>query len=548
MSAPQRLLTVSDLTARREGREQAELDRLSLSLDSGETIVVLGEPGSGKGALMRALCGAPERGENFTGTVQFGAAAGQPIAALRRGSRCFAYWPNSARPLLSPHAPASEQFSRMIARKLGISQVTAEAEFALALERLAAAPPPALFAQAPGTIEPEKLSWGLLAAALAQTPEILLADQPMVQLSPSSARALMEALLREQRRLGFGLLYAATRADVARWLDGRVIVLRQGRIVEEGSILRLAGEQSHPYTRTFFRQPPVPSKAVVVSRPAGRGEPVLQAFGLQLRRRRDKRKQEPLTFELRRGASLALIGEDGSGRRALVRTLVGLERPLSGRVVFDSVDIGILSQTMLSRLRRRFAMVAGDDAALDPRLTVADTVEEPLRTQLSLSRELLAAYRDAALKRVGLASVAAGQSVRALSSFDNRRLQIARAMAAAPLLVILDEPGRGLDVPSRNAVHDLLREFSKQDGPAFLAITSDFAVARALAQDALVFDAGRVAERGSISDLLQSPKEAATRRLIDVAGFPEHHKASSAVRTSSANSTSPDVTPPDAPE
>lgn len=546
MSAPQRLMIVSDLIARREGREAPELDRLSLSLDSGETIVVLGEPGSGKSALMRALCGAPERGESFAGTVQFGAAVGQPIAALRRGSRRLAYWPSSAQPLLSPHAPASAQFSRMVARALAISQVTAEAEFALAMERLAGAPPPALYAQAPGAIGPEKLSWGLLAAALAQTPEILLADQPMAQLSPSSARALMEALLREQKRLGFGLIYAATRADVARWLDARVMVLRQGRIVEEGSVLRLAGEQSHPYTRTFFHQPPGPSKEVVVARPAGRGEPVLQAYGLQLRRRRDKRKQEPLTFELRRGASLALIGEDGSGRRALVRTLVGLERPLSGRVVFDSVDIGILSQTMLSRLRRRFAMVAGDDAALDPRLTVADTVEEPLRTQLSLSRELLSAYRDAALKRVGLGAVTAGQSVRALSSFDNRRLQIARAMAAAPLLVILDEPGRGLDVPSRNAVHDLLREFSKQDGPAFLAITSDFAVARALARDALVFDSGRVAERGPISDLLQSPKEAATRRLIDVAGFPEHHKASPAA--SSANGPSPDVAPPAAPE
>jgi len=156
---------------------------------------------------------------------------------------------------------------------------------------------------------------------------------------------------------------------------------------------------------------------------------------------------------------------------------------------------------------------------LDPRLTVADTVEEPLRAPLNLSRELLAAYRDTALKRVGLSSLSVDRPVKGLSSFDNRRLQIARAIAGAPLLVIADEPWRGLEAPAQNAIQDLLRDFRSQEGPAFLTVTADFAVARALADEALVFEGGRMVERGSIAELLSAPKEAVTRRLIAAAGI-----------------------------
>jgi ABC-type microcin C transport system duplicated ATPase subunit YejF len=144
-------------------------------------------------------------------------------------------------------------------------------------------------------------------------------------------------------------------------------------------------------------------------------------------------------------------------------------------------------------------------------------VEEPLRAPLNLSRELLAAYRDTALKRVGLSSLAVDRAVSSISSFDNRRLQIARAIAAAPLLVIADEPWRGLEAPAQNAIQDLLRDFRSQEGPAFLTVTADFAVAQALADEALVLENGRVVERGAIADLLRAPQEEATRRLVRAA-------------------------------
>ena len=363
----------------------------------------------------------------------------------------------------------------------------------------------------------EIIAWGLFARAFAQTPELLLADHPLSGLAPLHARRLVAALLAEQKRLGFAILYAATGTESARWLGGRLIVMRHGRVVEEGPFARLATSQAHAYTQTLFKgavgEPPPP-------RNAGRGEPVLQVYGLELsaRARDDDSPLDNLTFELRRGASLALIGEDGSGRRDLARTLIGLKRPAAGRVVLDAVDIGILSETMMARLRRRIAVITGDDDVLDPRMTIWDTVAEPLRAHLRLPRAVLSEYAEGALKRVGLASLKSNTSIAVLSAFDRRRLQVARAIVTAPMLAVLDEPLRGLDAFAQSVMLDLLRNFRGTEGPALLVITADFAVARTLAETALVFRDGRIVERGALRDLAAGTKEPFTQSLIEASG------------------------------
>jgi ABC-type glutathione transport system ATPase component len=341
----------------------------------------------------------------------------------------------------------------------------------------------------------------------------VLADHPFADLSPTATRTLTRALLEEQARLGFALLLAARGPRIAAGVGGRVIVLRRGRVIEEGDVARLSGTQSHAYTQTLFKALPRLSADKPV-RAATRGEPLLQVRGLDLRPGGKGPGREGVSFELRRGASLALIGEEGSGRRRLARAVLGLER-LPGRVVLDAVDLSVLSQAMTTRLRRRVAFVTGSDDALDPRMTIWDTVGEPLRAHLNLSRELIAGYRETALKRVGLASHDGGRIVATLSPFDKRRLQVARAIVSAPLLAVVDEPLRGLDAFARTVMGDLLSDFRNQQGPAFLVITADFSVAQALADEALIIDHHRVVERGAIHDLLRAPKTAYTRGLIE---------------------------------
>ncbi len=506
-------LRISDLGVTRHGAGRPLLEHFSLSLAKGEAVVLLGEAGCGKEALMRVLAGHPERGEHVDGTLSFSGGVAHRAGHRLHHAPAIAYLPGPhARPL-SPNASALSQLVRILSRSLRAPHASARAELELALGRMPAAPALEALDALPGRLDPDVVAFGLMAAVLAQTPELVLADHPLAGIAPLRARAVAHALKAEQKRLGFTLLYAAMGTEIAGVFDTRTVVLRHGRIVEEGPVSRLASPQAHAYTRTLFRD----WAGEVPAQNPGRGEPVLQVSGLEIPRAPGKPGggHDHLNFELRRGAGLALIGEQGSGRRALVRRLIGLDRPRAGRIVLDAVDIGILSNVMLTRLRRRIAYITGDDDALDPRMTIWDTVGEPLRAHLRLPGDVIAGYREAALKRVGLASLPGQQPVAGLSPFDKRRLQVARAIVTAPLLAVVDEPLSGLDAFAQSVMRDLLRTFRSEEGPAFLLVTADFSVARALADNCFVLKDGHVIERGPVGEIFAAPKDIATRTLID---------------------------------
>ena len=521
------LLEIRDFTTTKPDAASPELERFSLALTAGETVVLLGEAGCGKDAVLRLLSGSLERSEALSGTIRFG--EGERLAAARRPHNPlhYAYIPAAAQHPLSPKARVSAQLVRVIAHKLSCPLGAAREELRLSLERLPGAPAFASLERLPGELDMVTLSWGLTAAALAITPELVLCDHAFADITPVAARTLTDALLAGQKKLGFAILYAARIPQVVARLGGRTIVLHHGRIVEEGDAGHMLGGQTHSYTRSLFRALPQPD-ADRLKRASPRGEPLLQVQGLALQGEKRLRARDALSFELRRGASLALVGEDGSGRRGLARAVLGLDRR-PGRILFDAVDLNLLSEGMISRLRRRIAFVTSAEDVLDPRMTLWDAVDEPLRAYLKLSRELTAGYREAALKRVGLASFDGHRAIATLPPFDRRRLQIARAIVAAPLLVVVDEPLRGLDAIARATIRELLAEFRVEQQAAFLVITGDFAVARALADDVMVFDHGRVIERGSVRDVLRSPREGVTRALIEAAEFGPLPRAAEAV-------------------
>jgi len=248
-----------------------------------------------------------------------------------------------------------------------------------------------------------------------------------------------------------------------------------------------------------------------------RGETLARVQGVALRQEKgvSPRAADKVSFELRRGASIALLGEEGAGQHTLVDMMLGLKPISSGRVVMDSVDLGVLSDSMAGRLRRRVAIVTGTDDALDPRMTVRDTIDEPLRAHLQLPRDIVASHRELAMKRVGLAAQSGGRTVGSLSAFDKRRLQVARAIVSAPMLTIVDEPLRGLDAFAQTIVRDLLADFREQEGSAFLLITTDISIAQALSDEALVFKDGRVVARGPVHELVRDPKDETLRVLIE---------------------------------
>jgi peptide/nickel transport system ATP-binding protein len=509
MSEP--LLELNELTVMRAGT--AVLDRLSLTLDPGESAIVLGETGSGKDALLGVLGGFADKSDTISGTIRFAANEARSAAKRLKPPIRIAYLPNPLSAPLSPHASVLKQLIRIVARKLGAPLGSAREELRLALERFPTEVTLPLLDAQPSQLDPVTLAIGLVAAVSAQTPDLVLADHPFADLGPTAVKLMLGLLKQEHQRLGFAMIYATGGLQAAARLGGRVLVLRAGRIVEEGEAARLMSGHAHAYTKTLFKalpqldlDPPKPRTA------AARGQPLLQVHGLSFQPKTPMR--DGLTFELRRGASLALIGEAGSGRRKLLRALLGFDKAASGRVLFDAVDLYRLSEPMAARIRRRIAFVKGEDDTLDPRMTLYDTVDEPLRAHLNLTRDLVAGYRDAALKRVGLSSHAGKRTVASLSQFDKRRLQVARAFVGAPLLVVVDEPLKGLDAFAQTIMREVLVDFRATQGPAFLVVTSDFTVAQALADDAMVFHDGKIVERGSIAHIVREPKHDASKALI----------------------------------
>jgi peptide/nickel transport system ATP-binding protein len=505
MSEARKVVDVRELSV------AGELDKLSFKLDGGETLVVLGDAQSGQDALLRVLAGFTRRSDMLSGTIAFGEGMPQPSDNRVPPPRNVVYLAGAAVAPLNPRASVASQLARVIARRHGSPRTSAREELRIALERFAEAPAFDELNKRPGELDAMALSWALLAAAIAQAPDLLIADQAFADLTPRSIQIITKALMAEQARLGFALLYAARGLKTAAQLSSRVIVLRQGKVIEEGDFEKLASGQSHAYTRTLFKAMPRLREAAPTR--ATRGEPLLQVQGLNLAG--TAKSRDGLTFELRRGASLALIGEEGSGRRALVRALLGLDPAAGGRVVLDQVDMSILTSSMTSRLRRRIAFITGGDDALDPRMTLWDTVDEPLRAHLRLPREMVAGHRDTALKRVGLASYDGRRAVATLTPFDKRRLQVARAIVSAPFLAVIDEPLRGLDAFAQSILTELLEEFRRQEGPAFLVITADVGVAQALAEDAMFFKDRKMIERGPLRDILRNPKDEETRELIE---------------------------------
>ncbi|MBU6299863.1 MAG: ATP-binding cassette domain-containing protein [Alphaproteobacteria bacterium] len=522
MSENVSLFEITELSVARPGAAP-ELDRFTLSLGAGESVVVLGEAGSGKEALIRVLGGFAEKTDAVSGTIRFGSGEPRSAAKRLRPTVRIAYLPSPLAQPFAPHATVLAQLCRVVARKLGSPPESAREELRAALERLDGGPPLSALDKKPAEVDPVIAAWGLLASTSAQTPDLVLADHPFADLGANSVRLLLGVLGAEQKRLGFALVYTTGGLQPAARLGGRVVVIREGRVVEEGDAARLASGHAHAYTRMLYRALPQLSLDRPNARSAARGQPLLQVHGLDLLAgsKDGARQREGLTFELRRGASLALIGEEGSGRRALVRAVLGLDRATVGRVVFDAVDLNILSQAMTSRLRRRIAFITGADDALDPRMTLWDTVDEPLRAHLDLSGDLVAGYREAALTRVGLASHDGRRKVASLSVFDKRRLQVARAIVGAPLLVVVDEPLRGLDAFAQTIMREVLTDFRTHQEPAFLVITSDFTVAQALADEAMVLSERKVVERGPILDMLKAPKSPVTRGLIAAVTLPD---------------------------
>jgi len=376
---------------------------------------------------------------------------------------------------------------------------------------------------------PHELSGGqrqrvMIAMALANEPDLLIADEPTTALDVTIQAQILKLLKHLQRELGMALLLITHDLGIVRKMADRVCVMTQGEIVEHGPVEKIFEDPQHPYTRRLLAAEPsgrpltgAPDAPLVME-----GDDIKVYFpikaGLMKRTVDHVRAVDGISVRVREGHTLGVVGESGSGKTTLGLALLRLISSRGG-IRFDGQDIQGWKSKALRPLRREMQVVFQDPfGSLSPRLSIGQIVEEGLKVHdLGASAKEREALIVAALGEVGLDPESRHRYPHEFSGGQRQRVAIARAMVLKPKFVVLDEPTSALDMSVQAQIVDLLRELQEKHRLAYLFISHDLRVVRALAGEVLVMKNGRVVEHGPADEIFQAPKEPYTQALMKAA-------------------------------
>ena len=527
------LLEVSDLTVSFGGRRV--VDGVSFAVGAGETLALVGESGSGKSltalSVLRLLPGAAAvRGRVVLDGVEMLGAGPAALARARGGTAGMVF--QEPMTSLNPLHRIGRQVAEAVALhdpgrgrrpdRAAVAALLGRAGFADAQSRLAAFP--------------HQLSGGqrqrvMIAMALANDPRLLIADEPTTALDVTIQAGILALLAAERVRRGLAMLFISHDLNVVRRIADRVAVMKDGRIVEQGTAEAVFARPQHPYTRMLIEAEPrgapdpVPEGAGEAARVEGMGVrfPVRGGWfggGLFKRGRSEVVAVDDVSLDIRAGETLGLVGESGSGKSTIGMALLRLQAA-SGRIVVLGQDVSGAPERVVRPLRARMQAVFQDPfGSLSPRMSLGEIVGEGLLVhEPGLSRVERGRRVAAALVEVGLPPDAVERFPHEFSGGQRQRIAIARALVLGPSLVVLDEPTSALDRSVQGQIVALLRGLQARRGLSYLFISHDLAVVRAMAHRVAVLQGGRIVEQGETEAVFRAPRTAYTRALM-AAAFP----------------------------
>jgi oligopeptide transport system ATP-binding protein len=497
---------------------------VSIEVRAGEFVAVVGESGSGKSQSVLAAMGLLAQNGEVTGSIRYRGAEliGLPTNRLNalRGRKLAMIF-QEPMTSLDPLYRIATQIMAPLRRHQGLSRAEARAK-ALELLKLVQIPQPEMrLDQYPHELSGGQRQRVMIAMALANSPDILIADEPTTALDVTIEAEILALIADLRRRLGMAVVLITHDLGIVRAHAERVYVMRGGEVVEHGTAAEVFASPKHPYTQTLLaaepqgRKAPPPADApvlleardVTVVYPARRG--------LFARGGGEVRAVDQVSLTLRAGQTIGIVGESGSGKSTLGKSILKLA-PASGMIRFEDRALLPLRRDELRPLRKQMQVVFQDPfGSLSPRMTVGDIIGEGLLVHApELSRRERDARAATALAEVQLDPAMRNRYPHEFSGGQRQRIAIARAMVLRPHLVILDEPTSALDRTVQKAIVQLLKDFQDRHRLAYLFISHDLAVVRAMADEVMVMKEGRVVEHAATDAIFDAPRHPYTQRLI----------------------------------
>jgi oligopeptide transport system ATP-binding protein len=500
---------------------------IDLDVRPGETLAVVGESGSGKSQTMMGIMGLLAANGIVSGSAKY---RGQEMVGLApkalneiRGAKITMIF-QEPMTSLDPLYPIGKQIAEVIVHHRGGTQKAARPRVLELLNLVGIPDPERRIGSYPHEMSGGQRQRVMIAMALANDPDILIADEPTTALDVTIQAQILKLLADLQKRFDMAIVLITHDLGIVRHFAGQVVVMRRGEVVEQGATAEIFANPKADYTRMLIEAEPHGRKA----EPADDAPIILEGRNVVVDYRTDGglfskqastfRAVDNVSISLREGQTIGVVGESGSGKSTLGRALLRLISS-EGAYRFGKTDISGFDRTDMRPLRRSLQVVFQDPyGSLSPRQTVGEIITEGLyvhEPQLSRSERDRRAIE--ALKDVGLDPAARNRYPHEFSGGQRQRIAIARAMILKPQAVILDEPTSALDRSVQGQVIELLRDLQSRYGLSYVFISHDLSVVRAMSDYVVVMKDGKIVEEGPTDAIFSAPREAYTKTLIGAA-------------------------------
>ena len=574
------VLEVQGLTVRFDTSERSvvAVKDLGFHVRAGEVLAIVGESGTGKSVTSLSVMRLIEHGGgtiasgkiSFTrrngGKLDLAKAADSVMRTIRGGEISMIF--QEPMTSLNPVFSVGTQVAEAVMLHQGLSHAEAEAEALRMLELVRIPEAKQILKRYPHQLSGGMRQRVMIAMALSCKPSLLIADEPTTALDVTIQAQILQLIRQLQEEMGMAVIFITHDMGVVAEVADRVLVMYHGEAVEEGTCEQIFHNPRHPYTQSLLAavprlgsmrgtdepapfpllritdpeaeqlgtadmdETPVDMPEPAASAPSVSDGPVLSVDNLITRFdvetgfwgkvKRRVHAVEQVSFNLYPGETLGLVGESGCGKSTIGRSLIGLETPRSGSIVFNGQELTQVSGSQLQKLRRNIQYVFQDPyAALDPRLTVGFSIMEPLLIHKVCSRQEAERRVGELLERVDLDPAMAVRYPHEFSGGQRQRVCIARALAMNPEIIIADESVSALDVSVRAQIINLLLALQKEFRIAFLFISHDMAVIERVCHRVAVMYLGQIVELGSRRDVFENPLHPYTKRLMSAVPIPD---------------------------